>query len=332
LTTQLSPGALVPITLVGSVAGSDVITSRVAGDTFDRFVLNADGSMEWGSGAAAADITLARVSAANMQFTAGAGLSSAVILSGDAGTNRDLQFRTGALNRWLTRCNSTAEGGANAGSDYDIVSRDDAGALLRVDLRIARSSGLWLIGGTLAFGTDNAFDIGQSTGVRPRALFLGQAAITAGGATGFTLNDPGSVRKLTYKCTTTFAAFSAAALTADKVIATLPAKARVVAVYADTTIKYIGGAVATCTLRLGSTAGGVEVLASHDVFTAAVTKGLADADLGTSLVRAAAIQGGYMPSFTATTALTARITTTGANTNALTQGSTTWYIEAEVLQ
>lgn len=179
--------------------------------------------------------------------------------------------------------------------------------------------------------TDNTYSLGQTDANRPSQLFLGAPKITKGSGTGFTLNDSGSVRRQTYKCTTTFAAYAAAATTGDKVIGTLPAKARIVAIYADTTTKYIGGAVATCTLRLGTTAGGVEVLASHDVFTAAVTKGLLDADLGTSMVRASAIQGGYMPSFTGTTSLTARITTTGANTNALTQGSTTWYIETEVL-
>lgn len=187
-------------------------------------------------------------------------------------------------------------------------------------------------GGHLLAATDNSFTIGSSAGNRPSQLFLAAPAITNPGAgTGYTVNDSGSVRRLTFKCTTTFAAFAAAATTGDKTIATLPAKARIVAVYADTTTKYIGGAVATCTLRLGISAGGVEVVASHDVFTAAVTKGLADADMGTNMTRAAAIQGGYMPSFTGTTTLVARITTTGANTNALTQGSTTWYIEVEVL-
>lgn len=180
--------------------------------------------------------------------------------------------------------------------------------------------------------TDGTPSIGASDANRPLAIYLSGPAITKGAiVSGYTLNDSGSVRRLTYKATTTFTWFSTAGTTADKTLCTLPAKARIVAVYADTTIKYVGGAVATCTLKLGSTVGGAQILAVHDVFTAAVTKGLADADLGSSMTRAAAIQGGFLPSFTATTTVTAEMITTGANVSALTQGSTTWYIECEVL-
>lgn len=185
-------------------------------------------------------------------------------------------------------------------------------------------------------GTNGTQDCGGTAttwrnGYFGTGVFIGGPTITAGSGTGLTVNDTGSVRRLCYKVTTTFAAFSAAATTGDKTICTLPAKTRVLSAYADTTTKYIGGAVSAATLRLGISAGGVEVIASHDVFTAAVTKGLLDADMGTSMTRAAAIQGGYMPSFTATTTLVARITTTSAFTNVLTQGSTTWYIETVVL-
>lgn len=51
-------GALFP-----STAGTDVWTVKVDGDTSPRFVLNADGSMEWGDGTAATDVLLYRVSA-----------------------------------------------------------------------------------------------------------------------------------------------------------------------------------------------------------------------------------------------------------------------------
>jgi hypothetical protein len=118
---------------------------------------------------------------------------------------------------------------------------------------------------------------------------------------------------------------------ADKTIATLPAKTRLVGIYADTTTKYIGGAVTAATLIVGKSVGGNEYVASHDVFTAAVTKGLADADLGTSINRANAIQDGDLPSFTATTNINVRLTTVTANTNALTQGSTTYYLITERL-
>jgi hypothetical protein len=185
--------------------------------------------------------------------------------------------------------------------------------------------------------TNNNTDIGDPThairsGYFGTNVFATGAAITAGSGTGLTVNDTGTVRKVTHKVTVDYTALAAAATTADKTICTLPAKTRLTAIYADTTTKYIGGNISAVALKIGSTVGGAEVLASHDVFTAAVTKGLADADLGTSMVRAAAIQGGYMPSFTANTAISVRITTTSNNTNVLTQGSTTYYLETEKLQ
>ncbi len=186
--------------------------------------------------------------------------------------------------------------------------------------------------GHLLFMTDNTQSIGLTSATRPSAIFLGAPAITPGSGTGITVVDSGSVRRQTYKVTVTYLAFAAAQLTQDSVIATFPAKTRITSIIADTTIKYIGGAVATCTLMVGKTAGGAEYIAVHDVFTAAVTKGLADADLGTSITRAAAIQGGDLPSWTGTTNVSVRLTSTVAFLNALTQGSTTYYITTEVFQ
>jgi len=60
-----------------------------------------------------------------------------------------------------------------------------------------------------------------------------------------------------------------------------------------------------------------------------VTSGLADADMGTSMTRAAAIQGGYMPSWTGTTAIYATLVIVNDILSNLTAGSTTFYIETE---
>jgi hypothetical protein len=180
-------------------------------------------------------------------------------------------------------------------------------------------------------GTGNRVMVSGPETLNPGSLSVNGAAITPGSGTGLTVDDRAKVRKVTYKVTVTFQALSAAATTADKTIATLPAKTRVLAVYADTTTKYIGGGVTAASLILGTSVGGAELIATHDVFTASITRGLADADMGTLMTRAARIQGGAMPSFTGTTNVSARLTTTTANTDQLTQGSTTFYIETEIL-
>jgi hypothetical protein len=155
--------------------------------------------------------------------------------------------------------------------------------------------------------------------------------ITAGTGTGLTVDASGHVIQQVYKVTVTYAGFSAAALTADKVIATLPAKTRLVGMYADTTTPFTGGGVTAATLMVGKSAGAAEYIAVHDVLSGAVTKGLADADMGTELVAAARIQGGAIVNWTGTTAITARLTATTANTNALTAGSVTFYLITERL-
>jgi hypothetical protein len=189
-------------------------------------------------------------------------------------------------------------------------------------------SGVVYIGDSteLSFGTggDTALLRTVSGGIG-----LKQRQITAGAGTGLTVSDAGSLNRQVYKVTVDYTGFSAAALTADHTIATLPAKTKIVGFYADTTTPFTGGTVSAASLIVGKTAGGVEYIATHDVLSAAIMRGLADADMGTELVAAALIQGGAVMNWTGTTTVIARLTTVTANTNALTAGSTTFYIVTE---
>ena len=94
-------------------------------------------------------------------------------------------------------------------------------------------------------------------------------------------------------------------------------------------VPFKGGGETVSTLRAGKTVGGVEYMASFDSFTAAITRGLVDADMGTSLTRAVAVQGGDIPNWAAGTNFLIRLTTTTNNTNLLTQGSVTVYTTVE---
>lgn len=60
----------------------------------------------------------------NPTFTSGIGISDA------AGTNRQISFNTSGVARTICRLDNIAEGGANSGSNFECVARDDAGALL----------------------------------------------------------------------------------------------------------------------------------------------------------------------------------------------------------
>jgi len=145
---------------------------------------------------------------------------------------------------------------------------------------------------------------------------------------GLTVGAIGAVTRTYQTVVIPYTAFQAAALTKDLTTFTVPVRSKIVGIYADTTVAFAGPA-GTLNLRVGSTSGGQELLLDHDVKTAAVTKGLADADLGASITRAAAIQGGTVTSWGANTDLYTRLTSSSGNLDGLTAGSVTLYVLVE---
>lgn len=62
-------------------------------------------------------------------------------LNGPAASGRSIGFYTAGVLRWLYQVDSTAESGGNAGSDFRILARTDAGTSLSTPLFIRRSDG-----------------------------------------------------------------------------------------------------------------------------------------------------------------------------------------------
>lgn len=165
------------------------------------------------------------------------------------------------------------------------------------------------------------------------------AAITIGVGTGITVNNAGALQRQVYKVTIDRTAFIAAALTADVTIATLPAKTVLLGVYADLTTVF--ACTGTCTsstlsMTLGSSVGLTDLLVSFDADAAIGQFGDADAELGTSLTRATAVQGGKIVGWATTPGVFLRLTSStgnignGSATN-LSQGSVTFYLITERL-
>lgn len=76
--------------------------------------------------------------------------SNAILgITGGAGFSRNINFYSGtntAANlRWLAQVTSTAESGSNAGSNFQILSRDDAGGAIATNLIITRGTGAWVL-------------------------------------------------------------------------------------------------------------------------------------------------------------------------------------------
>jgi hypothetical protein len=220
----------------------------------------------------------------------------------------------------------------------NLIGRIGFGASFVEDVTLARDAA-----NTLAVknGTNSqTFRVyGSTTGTNYVEL-TAASQITAGADASVVIS--GSVDRMTYKATvmatSCAAAFQAAATTADCTIATLPAKTRLLAVYADVTAAFTcsGTCTGTKTIGAGKTAGGTEILAAG--LNVAVTGqfGLADANLGTAMVRAAAIQGGYLNSWTATTPVIVRFTSGTGNwgdgaATFVNAGSVTFYLITERL-
>lgn len=181
-------------------------------------------------------------------------------------------------------------------------------------------------GTTVVSGILEAGSIFHVSGSRPTS---------AGSGTGITVAQNGRGTRGVMALTVAKEAFTAAAVTQDLTLWTLAAKQKIVAFYADLTAVFALGASAL-SLTVGTSAGGNQIIASFDMDAATVTKGLADADMGTSMTRAAAIQGGYLPSWTGATTVSCRLTSDtdnlgNATITSLTTGAITFYMILENL-
>lgn len=138
------------------------------------------------------------------------------------------------------------------------------------------------------------------------SLPLSGAQLTATAAAGTTVGGNGLLQQGTYKVTLATTAFVCAAVTCDVTIGTLPANTWLDQVTAQLATTF--ACTATCTsttlsFLLGKGAGGAEYLASFDADSATGIFGDADAELGTLLARAAAVQAGTFTAGTQTVVL-----------------------------
>lgn len=103
---------------IRAAALDDAFGSRVTGDTFDRYVIDADGKMNWGSGALARDVNLYRSSANVLTTDDSLGVGIDLAVTGDAvigGSVTADQLATGSavlrsvLSAVTTLANTTTE-------------------------------------------------------------------------------------------------------------------------------------------------------------------------------------------------------------------------------
>jgi hypothetical protein len=125
---------------------------------------------------------------ANPAATGGFSVSSAAAIDSSIDTttaqNRLIKFKTNASSRWAMGATSTAEGGANAGSNFTLDSYTDAGALLTNVLTIVRSTGVATFAATPVVGTMASGNDSTSAASTAWVRVWGTTAILAQALTG----------------------------------------------------------------------------------------------------------------------------------------------------
>lgn len=100
------------------------------------------------------------------------------ILNSSAGQLRSIAYTSGNLRRWQMSADSTAEGGSNAGSDFNIFSYNDAGLLMATPLKIVRSTGVTTFSTRPVFGSATPWDSANLASPASTTGNLGQFAST----------------------------------------------------------------------------------------------------------------------------------------------------------
>ena len=117
-----------------------------------------------------------------------AGSSQYIALNAAAGNARTIFFQSAGSNRWALQANNTAESGSNAGTNFYIQNRSDAGAVLNYTT-IFRATGHWCLNST----TDDGVNYLQVTGSSAVTNTINIPATGAGATySGAILTDAGT--------------------------------------------------------------------------------------------------------------------------------------------
>jgi hypothetical protein len=153
---------------IGGLTGLGTGVATALGNT-----TNASGGLVTFSGnigaASGTTLTLSGLLTSGSLVTGTWQATNGTIINGSANSFMSLQsaagfelgfymLRTGSFPRWSISTNNTAEGGSNAGSDFELRRYDDAGSSLGLSLAIDRSSGIVTLANIVTIATDG--DIG----------------------------------------------------------------------------------------------------------------------------------------------------------------------------
>lgn len=146
------------------------------------------------SGAAAIlSIASANITSGDGSFrSTGVTGDSSISANAQAGFLRSLQMMTSGTLRWVAGANSTAEAGANAGSDFILSRYSDAGSLLGTALTVTRSSGNASWANNVTFASSGSAPITISSGAITVASGQNLSIVTGGAANTVSIGNVGA--------------------------------------------------------------------------------------------------------------------------------------------
>jgi hypothetical protein len=191
LTTVIIQAAL---SLLAARTTTDVLAIRVDGEVAPRLIVNGDGTMEWGGGAVAPDISLNRYAAGGLEISGALRFTNGQILFGAAG---DVNLYWGGAGQLKTDDFLIAAGGAQSNAEFTaytgaakaLIAGTAGGGLAVAEGTNARMGRATLVAGTVVVAntsvtaTTEIFLTCQTPGGTPG--FLRVSARTA--ATSFTI-------------------------------------------------------------------------------------------------------------------------------------------------
>lgn len=126
---------------IGPIAdGSGDVTA--AASIADNAIVRGDGGVKGVQTSGVSIDDNGQLSATGIVHQFGSGSGAAYLyINGGAAQNRGTLIQTGGLGRWDVRASNDAESGADAGSDFQIAGRDDAGTAIDTYFSIERATG-----------------------------------------------------------------------------------------------------------------------------------------------------------------------------------------------
>lgn len=117
----------------------------------------------------------------NKTFSSTITFGSTLQISGTSGSNRDFLFSSSGIGRWRFRVNNQAETGGNQGSNFQLISLDDAGNQIDTPVSLLRPSG-----GAITFGRSLVISsLSNSTSSTSGAISIPNGGIGVGGESFF---------------------------------------------------------------------------------------------------------------------------------------------------